>query len=96
MNERNLEYSVEITPNYPDFKSEDLDRISEAWSLGDYRIWFEADVDLLGNPYICILASRKIRHKGVNISRRWSEIRKELEQGNIPEWLVEEVLKDGL
>ena len=39
----NLEYRVEITPDYPDFKSEDLDKISEAWSLGDYRIWFEMD-----------------------------------------------------
>ena len=41
----NLEYRVEITPDYPDFKSEDLERISEAWGLGDYRIWFDMKED---------------------------------------------------
>ena len=37
----NLEYRVEINLDSPDFKSEDLERISEAWGLGDYRIWFD-------------------------------------------------------
>ena len=89
----NLEYRVEITPDHPDFKSEDLEKISEAWSLGDYRIWFEMELDAWGNPHIVISACRSIGYTGVNITRRWLEIRKELEQGNIPDWLVEEALK---
>lgn len=89
---KNLEYRVEITPDYPDFKSEDLDKISEAWGLGDYRIWFEMD-DLWGNPHIVIEASREIDHVGVNITKHWLEIRKELEQGEIPDWLVKKALK---
>lgn len=90
---KNLEYRVEITPDYPDFKSEDLERISEAWGLGDYRIWFDMKEDFLENPYISISAYRGMGYTGVDITRRWLEIRKELEQGNIPDWLVEEALK---
>lgn len=91
----NLEYSVAITPDYTDFKSEDLEKISEAWSLGDYRIWFEMELDLWGNPHIVISASREVAHAGVNITKHWREIRKEFEQGEIPDWLVEEALKEG-
>lgn len=89
----NLEYEVVITPENPIFKSEDLEKISKAWSLGDYRIWFDMKEDFLGGPYISISARRGLGHPGVDITRRWLEIRKELEQGNIPDWLVEEALK---
>lgn len=91
---KNLEYRVEITPDYPDFKSEDLDKISEAWGLGDYRIWFEAFENLYGEPEIVISASRDIRHKGVNITHCWLEIRKQLENGEIPDKILEKALKE--
>ena len=91
----NLEHGFTICKNCTGIDIGKLEIISEAWSLGDYRIWFETDVDAWGNPQITISASRQINHDGVNITRDWLEVRKQLEQGNIPDWLVETALKGG-
>ena len=90
----NLEHSISMRLNDLDkFRKEDLNKITEAWSLGDYRIWFEVYFDLLGNPLIEISAKRGLRHEGVDITRRWIEVRRHLELGDIPEWLVKAALK---
>lgn len=89
-----LEYSLHIRSESLDVEIEDLERISEAWGHGDYRIWFEAFENLYGEPEIVISASRDIRHKGVNITHCWLEIRKQLENGEIPDELLEKALKE--
>lgn len=88
----NLETKIQISFANPKFRMEDLAKITEAWSVGDYRIWFEMYVDLFENPYIEISASRSINHDGVNITKRWMEVCKHLEQDDIPDWLVEKAI----
>lgn len=88
----NMEYKIVVNSKKLILEPKDLDKISEAWGLGDYRIWFEMD-DSWGNPHIVIEASREVDHAGVNITRHWRDIRKAIEQGEIPDWLVEEALK---
>ena len=89
----NLEHTILRSLDEPDISNEDLEKISDAWSESGYRIWFELDIDLWGNPYIEISACRSIKHDGVDMTRRWMEVRKHLEQGDIPDWLVETALK---
>lgn len=90
----NFEHSIFMQLNDLDkFRKEDLKKISDAWSESGYHIWFELYLDLWGNPFIEISAKRGLRHDGVDITRRWIEVRKHLEQGEIPDWLVEAALK---
>lgn len=94
MLEQNLETVVHIRADGK-LRPEELNRLNEAWSRGDYRLWFEFGYDYYGKMTLEISARRYGKNAGVDITRQWREVRQQLAVGEVPDWLIEEALKNN-
>lgn len=86
------EHRAVLDLKHPKLMPSESKKITEAWSFG-YRILITAHTDFYDSAQIEISATRDIWQQGVNITARWQKIRTELEKGEIPDELMEEILK---
>lgn len=73
----------------------ELNHLNEAWSRGDYRLWFDFSHNFCGEIAIVISARRYGKHEGVDITKQWREVRERLVVGEVPDWLIEKALKNN-
>lgn len=83
------EYTMEIPLRNPVISKMDLDKIQCAWSKEGYHIYLRID-----DTKIQISSQRGInQYAGIEISLQWSNVRQQLEAGELSDEIVEKAIQ---